>query len=84
MLKKLHISIKQTHFFSPPTVWRHIDDCLKLKTSSIPLSSVNSQQQQSTGREPPHNTLSEAVCVVVPAAAVGLEAGLDSLSLQPV
>lgn len=29
-----------------------------------------------------HNTMSEAVCVVVPAAAVGIEAGLNSLSLQ--
>lgn len=58
--------------------------------SSVPLSSINSQQQWSTGHEPPptvlyiHNTTSEAVCVVVPAAAVGMEAGLDSLSLQSV
>lgn len=29
-----------------------------------------------------HNTTSEAVCVVVPASAVGMEAGLNSLSLQ--
>ena len=68
-------------------MWRH-DSHLKLKmlASLWAPSTVNNSKVQDMNHHLlyRHNTTSEAVCVVVPAAAVGTEAGFNSLSAPSV